>query len=158
MNLVKYPFVQHTPKILGAAALMMGVGTQILENFFGYQGCFLCHVERGLLFMAGIAALYWVKYWWCGLAWASGAAVTLYHIGVQQKWLPVASFCRAYTPSGESVDAQMQDFLSHAAVSCDQVTLKIFGISAVIFLYLFFVLGTIVFFVWKYTSVDTGNN
>ena len=152
MQYMNTSFLQYIPKILGALALGMAVGTQILESFFGYQGCFLCHVERGVLLIAGIFALHHFKSWWSGLAWASGAAVTLYHIGVQQKWFPVASFCRAYTPHGDTIDAQMKDFLSHAAVSCDQVTLQFFGISAVVFLYLFFVLGTVMFFVWKRKS------
>jgi disulfide bond formation protein DsbB len=152
MNDMNASFLSYARKILGVIALSMAAGTQVLETFFGYQGCFLCHVERGILFLAGILALYNFKSWWSGLAWISGCAVTLYHIGVQQKWLSVASFCRVYSPHGDTVDAQMQDFLSHASISCDQVTLRIFGISAVIFLYLFFLLGAAVFFLWKYRN------
>ncbi|WP_207760972.1 hypothetical protein, partial [Holospora curviuscula] len=42
---------------------------------------------------------------------------------------------------GDTLNAQMEDFLSQPSVSCDQITLKVFGISAVYFLCAFFTLG-----------------
>ena len=141
--------LSYMPKLLGAIALSMAIGTHILEYFFGYQGCFLCHVERAILFVAGVCTLYRFKSGWSTLAWGLGSAVTLYHIGVQQKWFPLTKFCKAYMPRGETLEAQMQDFLSHAHVSCDQITLRILTVPATVFLAGFFISGFVMCIMWR---------
>ncbi|ETZ07432.1 hypothetical protein P618_200380 [Holospora obtusa F1] len=133
---------------MGTVALVMAIIAYFLDYFFGYAGCTLCHVERILLCVTGIWTIC-LQFGWGALGmWGIGLSVTCYHLAVQNHWLPLASFCKAAVPSGETLAAQMEDFLSKPSVSCDQVTLKIFGISAVYFLCIFFAIGSI-FVVWN---------
>ena len=133
--------------IFGCIAVSMAIFGQILDTFFGYKGCLLCSLERVILLCVGIMMVYRASSWVTLGAWVSGVFITLYHIAVQKHWLPLASFCKAYVPEGSTLEVQMQDFLSKPGISFDQITLQIFGISAVWFLYGFFLTGCL-FWMW----------
>ena len=131
---------------LGASTCIIAIMTYILDYFFGYTGCMLCNTERILLIIVGIWTIYTLWITW-GL-WCLGLGVSGYHIAVQEHWLPLAAFFKARLPLGDTLECQMENFLSRPRISCDQVTLRLLGISAVYFLCAFFALGCVLIF-WK---------
>ncbi|ETZ05386.1 disulfide bond formation protein DsbB [Holospora undulata HU1] len=135
-------------RALGGIAFMMAIFAYILDYFFGYTGCTLCHVERTLLMITGTWTVYASSSWIAFGLWCLGGGVTFYHLSVQNHWLPLASFCKAPVPSGDTLNAQMENFLSKPGVSCDEITLKVLGISAVYFLFTFFTTGCLII-LWK---------
>ena len=133
---------------LGASACIMAITTYILDYFFGYTGCMLCNIERIILIIVGIWTICTLSGWITWGLWCLGLGVSGYHIAVQEHWLPLAAFCKAPVPLGDTLASQMENFLSRPVISCDQVTLRILGISAVYFLCIFFALGCVLIF-WK---------
>lgn len=128
------------------AAVCLGVGFfgMILE-YAGFPGCFLCWVERWLFLGAGsLAGLVWglsmvgattmgmrISSLGCFMLLGITSGVSFYHSGIQYGVFPVPHFCTVEEGKGDTVAAQLDDFLKQSTrPSCDEQTLTIWSIPA----------------------------
>lgn len=111
----------------------------ILEHGFHVLPCKLCHYERMIFIIAGITSLlglfifpHWGRTTLLILAtiFAAGTGVALYHVGIQQGFFPLPSFCSpSAIPEGLNIN-EIRDFLLKTPfVPCNEVTFSILGFS-----------------------------
>lgn len=128
--------------------IMTGIGWggftigEVLEKYYHFIGCKLCHVERWFLLIGGVSCfltwIWWSKPFgrlsaWTSLSlWMIGSGVAWYHVGIQYHVFPLPFFC-----SVQEADS-LQQFLSLPSVTCDQRTLEIFSLPASLYLAILF--------------------
>ena len=107
------------------------------QHVYKLEPCILCLYQRvpyvvtGLLALlalrlnagAGIALLVAL----CGLAYFGGAAIAVYHVGVEQHWW--ISGCSGELATGMSLDDLRSSLMQKPEKACDQVDWTLFGIS-----------------------------
>ena len=126
------------------AGFVLAVSAVVLATAFaaqywgGLAPCELCILERWpwtaaivialvALFVGGrpalapVAALLF-------LAFAIGAGIAVYHVGVEQHWYPGPSGCTA-SNSAQTVEELRRQILGTAPVLCDEVRWSLFGVS-----------------------------
>ena len=119
--------------LVGPAALLGGaLGFQYLV---GLSPCEMCMWQRWALVTALALAL---AGWAAGLSRAllalaalavlAGAAIAVFHVGVEQHWWQGITRCTA-TPAGGSTADVLKDIMAQPLVRCDAVPWSLFGIS-----------------------------
>ena len=89
--------------------------------------------------MIGIGALLWFRdpqkrlllTWTVAIAFAIGAGLALYHVGVEQKWVSGPGFCAGDTGlnSAQSIEELRKILLATPVVRCDELPWSLFGLS-----------------------------
>ncbi len=112
----------------------------IMQYGFGYEPCVLCQWQRLPYVIAAIAAflaLIWQPYKTqttailgiCVLAFATGAALALFHSGVERHWWLGTSGCAIQPLNGGSIE-DLRTQLTHMAVArCDQISWTFLGLT-----------------------------
>lgn len=59
--------------------------------------------------------------------WALGLVISFQHLGVQNHWFPVPSFCKIPEPQGASLEEIAQELLAAPIVRCDRITKTFLG-------------------------------
>lgn len=132
-----------TPRGFAALITAITVGTlgsaYIAQFFFDKDPCELCLYQRIPYAVIGLAGVYGLAMAGrrpvhlialiAGLAFAAGAAVAFYHVGVEQTWWASALSCGA----GLDFQQSQQDFLAalqkKPVKSCGDIDWTLFGIS-----------------------------
>lgn len=130
-----------TPR--GAAAAILLASAAILATALYLQygealaPCRLCIYQRypyvGAIALAGLGLGLrpGVARWLvasCGVLFAAGAAVALYHVGVEQGWVAAPGVCAAASTAETLAELRAQ-LLGAPAVPCDEVAWSLFGVS-----------------------------
>lgn len=107
----------------------------IMQFGFGYEPCHLCIWERWPYLVAGAALAGAVilgvpraGLLVATLAFALGAALAAYHVGVEQGVFALPESCVADDGPAQSIE-QLKQMLENAPARCDQVTASFFGLS-----------------------------
>ena len=137
-------FLDH-PRTLPALlvlACLGALGTALASQYWGgLYPCVLCIYQRYAYgAAAGFAALAFVtaastasrRIFLCltGLAFIAGAAIAVFHVGVEQKWWQGTAACHAPQLPANATPAQLRDILLNQPFApCDVVPWSLFGIS-----------------------------
>ena len=141
-------FVRQVPR---AGALILGASIAILGAAFAFQylaaldPCPLCLYQRypyavaiglsavalvlagrpplaGPLLVPALTAL-------CGAAFAVGAGIAAYHVGIEQGWLRPSAACAAPDFHATDVEDLLAQLQATPVARCDQVAWSLFGVS-----------------------------
>ena len=125
------------------AASFGALGTALIAQYgFGLEPCVLCQYQRIPYWAAAGAALVALSVPASdrrGIAlvvafiFACGAALAIYHFGVEQKWWHAATACAAQGGLPMTFDAFRAGPLAPVAKPCDAVDWTIFGISITVY-------------------------
>ena len=120
--------------ILGAALAFQYVG--------GLRPCQLCLYQRiPYLVTTPLAVLAVLAFRWlgpsalamatglCGLAFAAGAVVAVFHVGVEQQWWPGLASCSGTIDPSLSFEQLKAQLLAAPVIRCDEVQWSLLGIS-----------------------------
>ncbi|MDA0676355.1 MAG: disulfide bond formation protein B [Proteobacteria bacterium] len=136
------PFAADTGRLFAAAVLLFSAGALAVAYTaqwgFGLEPCPLCLWQRvpyGVAAVLALCALAPRMEPWrplilavCGIAFASGAAIAVYHFGVEQQWWRSA-ICAGGIP-GPLTTAELLAALNEPAPKpCDAVDWTVFGLS-----------------------------
>jgi disulfide bond formation protein DsbB len=124
-------------RAIGAAAgsallLAAALGFQYL---WGLAPCPLCIWQRwphALAVLLGVVLLAWAARPLAALgalAMLAGAAIGLYHAGIERGWWPGPATCTAPDVGGVDPDALLDRILETPVVLCDQVPWTLLGLS-----------------------------
>jgi disulfide bond formation protein DsbB len=102
--------------------------------------CLLCYYQRIPFYVAGglaILALLALRQaglsrflvYLCGLAFAAGSAIAIYHVGVQHLWWEGPEMCGGLTSGANSVADLKAQLMDQPIVRCDKIDWGFFGIS-----------------------------
>lgn len=122
--------------ILAVFCALVLIAAWIMEHVFGIQACQLCYYERYVYMAAGVVALVGgvLKRNFClltiSLIFGFGFGLSLYHVGIQQGWLELPTFCKAaiFDPNASIEDLRAQ-LLGTPMITCNVVSWDLFGIS-----------------------------
>lgn len=125
-----------------AGACIGALGTALASQYWGgLQPCVLCFYQRyayGAALAAAVVAIILagsalgrrLALIVTGLAFLSGGAIAMFHVGVEQKWWKGTDACHAPTmPAGATPQEQLEIMLNQPFVACDVIPWEIFGIS-----------------------------
>ncbi|WP_339777885.1 disulfide bond formation protein B [uncultured Thalassospira sp.] len=73
-------------------------------------------ISRGLIYL-------------CGLAFAIGAGIALYHVGVQELWWDGPEMCGGLQSGASNIADLKAQLLAQPIVRCDKIEWKLFGIT-----------------------------
>jgi disulfide bond formation protein DsbB len=140
-DLVLPPSQARRALLILLAALVILAVVWIFQAF-GYSPCELCLTERYAYYAgAPIAALTaWLAsrslqglaralFVLLALVFLANVALAFYHVGVEQHWWPGPSACTGALTGPVNVNDLMQSLNSVHVVSCDEVQLRILGLS-----------------------------
>jgi disulfide bond formation protein DsbB len=136
---------RRNPRFLPAllvAACLGALGTALISQYWGgLYPCVLCMYQRYAYGAAmALAALAFVlaesvlgrrlALIGSGLAFLAGAAIAVFHVGVEQKWWEGTAECHAPALPANATVEQMRDILLNQPFApCDVVPWELFGIS-----------------------------
>lgn len=125
--------------LAGAAATLAAAWT---FQAFGYAPCELCLTERYAFYagapLAGLAAFCASRslhgfaralFALLALVFLANTALALYHVGVEQHWWQGPTACTGSLSGAVNVDDLMKSLNSVRVVNCDEVQLRILGLS-----------------------------
>jgi disulfide bond formation protein DsbB len=139
--------VRLTPAISGlavAGASIAVLGAALLSQYLGgLQPCELCHWQRypyvatavlgasaaALAYMGGSVRGVGLLIALAGLAFAVGAGIAVYHVGVEQRWWEGAAACGGPVFSATDVESLRRAIMARPVVRCDEVAWSLFGVS-----------------------------
>lgn len=120
-------------------ALAAALGSQYLGGLAPCKLCLWQRVPHGIVIVIGIGALLWfqgpreraVLTWAAGLAFATGAAIALYHVGVEQHWIAGPTSCSGASSlnAAQTIEELRQQLLGTPVVRCDEIPWSLFGVS-----------------------------
>lgn len=135
----------RNPRTLPAllvAACLGALGTALASQYWGgLHPCVLCMYQRyaygaamalaALAFLLATSALgRRLALIGSGLAFLAGAAIAVFHVGVEQKWWEGTAECHAPALPENATVAQMREILMNQPFApCDVVPWELFGIS-----------------------------
>lgn len=139
------PEFLHRPRAvpaLLALACVAALGTAFAsQHWGGLYPCVLCIYQRyaygaafALAALAVLAAGHAIArralLVLTGLAFAAGAAIAAFHVGVEQKWWQGTAECHApQLPPGATIEQMREILLNQPFAPCDVVPWELFGIS-----------------------------
>ena len=132
-----------TPRTFAGLVLMASVivlGAALLSQYWGgLAPCELCLLQRwpweaaiAISLVALVAAnrpsLPWVALV-LAIAFAMGAVLAFYHVGVESHWFAGPSACTASRAGAVTLEEMKRQILGTAPVLCDRVQWSLFGVS-----------------------------
>ncbi len=137
---MKLPASFEHPKAVPAAIVLISAAALasalIAQYGFGLKPCVLCHYQRYAFIAAlalgviGLFAAPRLLTGLAGLAFLTGAAIAMFHVGVEQQWWEGTAGC--HTPEinlDASIDELRNSLLNTEFVACDKIAWSLFGIS-----------------------------
>ncbi len=133
---------RHAPALILAASVAI-LGAAFASQVLGdLEPCILCLYQRypygvtiGLSLLALVLgragrsqAVPWLVAL-CGVAFAVGAGIAVYHVGVEQHWWTGTEACGASAIVARTVEELRAQIMSAPVVRCDVVPWSLFGIS-----------------------------
>ncbi|KAB7646570.1 disulfide bond formation protein B [Polymorphobacter fuscus] len=123
-----------TALLLTGPAALLG-GALAFQHVGGLAPCEMCLWQRWALVAAlALALLGWVLRHaravlaLSALAVLAGAAIAVFHVGVEQHWWPGITACAAAPVTGSAADV-MGQIMAQPLVRCDAIAWSLFGIS-----------------------------
>ncbi len=135
----------RNPRLIPLAIVAVcagALGTALASQYWGgLDPCVLCIYQRyayGAALVLGLGAFLLAdnpKLWRLGirlaaLAFLAGAAVAMFHVGVEQKWWEGTASCSAPAIDFSlSIDEQREQLFAKQPANCDEVAWSLGGIS-----------------------------
>jgi disulfide bond formation protein DsbB len=125
------------PAVLAASILALATAL-VAQYGFGLEPCVLCQYQRSPYWAAGGAAVVALTVpaldrggvaWTIAAIFACGAALAVYHFGVEQRWWHAATACAAQGAMPMSFESFRAGPLTPLAKPCDAVDWTVFGVS-----------------------------
>lgn len=130
-------------KFTGFVAFLCLGGALIAEKFFNIMPCILCIYERYVyLALVGVALFTLLTrrlkpllsirpfFLLLGLTLLSGAALGLYHLGVEEHWWRGTAACHGVASNAKTLEEFRAALFAKPPTRCDQVNWRLLGISA----------------------------
>ncbi len=125
------------PALIALASIAV-LGTALASQYLGgLAPCKLCIYQRwpsGFTIAAGLAA--WLipaaRFWLvaaCGIAFAIGGAVAVYHAGVEYGWFAGPTSCSGEATAATTIEELRRQLLAQQVVRCDEPAWTMFGVS-----------------------------
>ena len=120
-----------------AVALLTALASQYLGGLAPCKLCLWQRIPHGVVLVLGVGALLWFRgprerlllTWAAAIAFAFGAGLALYHVGVEQKWWQGPDTCTSSSTDGLSVDQLLDQIMTAPLVRCDEIAWSLMGIS-----------------------------
>ena len=122
-----------------AVALLTALASQYLGGLAPCKLCLWQRIPHGVVLVLGVGALLWFRgprerlllTWAAAIAFAFGAGLALYHVGVEQHWIAGPSSCSGDSGlnSAQSVEELRKMLMAAPVVRCDEITWSLFGLS-----------------------------
>ena len=162
--LQKYWFYIVT--ILSAIALASAL---IAEFYFNLAPCEMCLKQRdpyyiiilGFIFIS-ILRLHIRIWFYLGVQLISiyGLFYSLWHVGIENQFLPGPSGCSSKLNSADNILSLKEQILAKPVINCEDIAWSIFGLSAAtinsMLLFLIFILNAI--YLWRNYGTEKENN
>ncbi len=130
----------HAPVLIAAASIAV-LGTALASQYIGgLAPCELCIYQRWpyvFTIAAGLSG--WAmprasapRRWLvasCAVAFAIGAAIAVYHAGVEYGWLAGPGACSGAATAAATVEELRAQFLAQPVTRCDEPAWALFGVS-----------------------------
>jgi disulfide bond formation protein DsbB len=131
---------ENAPALILIASVVILGSAMASQYIGGLVPCNLCLVQRWpywLTIAASVVALLAVTrpglrralVGLCGVAFAVGAGVAFYHVGVEEGWFAGPASCTPTTGLANSIEELRRQLLATPPVRCDEVQWALFGIS-----------------------------
>lgn len=132
------------PRLVIALVLVASVGGLASalagQYVLGAEPCILCLYQRvpwaaaaGIALVSLIAGLgrqSGLPVLLCGLVFAAGSGLAVYHVGVQEHWWASVTGCEGAAVGGLTLDDLRPDALARSSLPpCDRVDLRVLGLS-----------------------------
>ena len=127
--------------ILTASVAVLG-GAFAFQYLGGYVPCKLCYLQRwpyALTILASLAAVVLVvrdnRLWarrlvgLCGVAFAVGGVIAIYHVGIENGWWQGPTTCSGPSAGAANIDQLLAQIERTPVVRCDQVQWSLLGLS-----------------------------
>lgn len=136
LNYEKLTQTQPALFLISVFCALVLITAWIMEHVFGIQACQLCYYERYVYMAAGVVALLGgvlnrkVCLGTLSLIFLFGFGLSFYHVGIQQGWFDLPSFCQTaiFDPNASIEDLRAQ-LLGTPMITCNVVSWDLFGIS-----------------------------
>ena len=126
--------------LLVLLASVATIGAALLfEHVGGLAPCELCLYERwpwyGAIVIAAAALVSGSEgaarggIIVCGLVFAAGTALAVYHVGVEQHWFPGPTACTGGSSGAQTLEQLRAQLLGRQPVNCDEPAWTLFGVS-----------------------------
>lgn len=122
-----------------AIALLAALGSQYLGGLAPCKLCLWQRLPHGAVIVIGVGALLWFRgprerlflTWLSAIAFAVGAAIALYHTGVEQRWIAGPTSCSGDSGlnAAQSVEELRKLLLAAPVVRCDEIPWSLYGLS-----------------------------
>ena len=132
----------HAPIVILAASLAVLAGAFAFQYLGGIEPCVLCIYQRfaygATIALSAVAlgfavsgqrrALPWLLVV-TALAFAVGAAIAAFHVGVEQHWWRGTAACGASGAVATTIEELRRQIMNAPIVRCDEVPWSLFGVS-----------------------------
>ncbi len=127
----------NAPALIAIASIAV-LGTALASQYLaGLAPCKLCHYQRWpyiFTIAAGLAAwgLPGARRWLvaaCGVAFAIGGAVAVYHAGVEYGWFAGPTSCSGAATQATTIEELRRQLMAQQVVRCDEPAWTMFGVS-----------------------------
>src|SRR5437879_12298846 len=123
---------------LGASVAIVG-GALLFQYVGGLVPCELCLYQRWPYYAAIVAAIAALLtgsaaamreiLLLCGLLFAAGLALAVYHVGVELHWFAGPSACTGSGTGAQTIEELRAQLLNRQPVNCDEPAWRLFGVS-----------------------------
>ncbi len=142
--MIKLLRAHYAPALPPVAIFLISAGSLGFAFYAQYVQkllpCVLCLYQRMPFYAAGglaILALLLLRIpgasrvlvYLCGVAFAIGTGIAIYHVGVQELWWEGPAMCGGLTSSAASVADLKAQLMAQPIVRCDKIDWTLFGIT-----------------------------
>jgi disulfide bond formation protein DsbB len=142
--MIKLLRAHYAPALPPVAIFLISAGSLGFAFYAQYVQkllpCVLCLYQRVPFYVAGglaILALLLLRIpgasrvlvYLCGVAFAIGTGIAIYHVGVQELWWEGPAMCGGLTSGAASVADLKAQLMAQPIVRCDKIDWALFGIT-----------------------------
>lgn len=142
--MIKLLRARNVPAFPPIALLLVSVGSLSFALYAQYVQkilpCVLClHQRTPYYIVAGLSvvAILLLRFpkvarlmvYLCGIAFAFGTAIAVYHVGVQHLWWQGPAMCGGVESGASSVADLKAQLMAQPIIRCDKIDWKLFGIT-----------------------------
>ena len=133
---------RHAPIVILAASLAVLAGAFAFQYLGGIEPCILCIYQRfaygATIVLSAVALGFAVSgqrralaglLVVTALAFAVGAAIAAFHVGVEQHWWRGTAACGASGALATTIEELRRQIMNAPIVRCDEVPWSLFGVS-----------------------------
>lgn len=125
--------------VASSVAILAALGSQYLGGLHPCELCLWQRIPHGVIIVLALGALLWFRgkrertiiAILVAIAFAFGAAIALYHVGVEQGWTQGWASCVGASAlnQAQTTDELRELLMESSHVRCDQMSWALFGLS-----------------------------